>query len=100
MWKSIFLAFATIALTACAVAPSKDAAQVRDADEKTVSACQFLQDLDGSSGWGGLAQGTGMANARTEVREKAAKIGATHIVWHSATGGAGPYITGRAYKCA
>jgi len=92
-----------IAITAlaqgCAVAPSAAAASVKDADAPTVSACKYVGDVQGSSGWGNLAASTGMENAKNEARENAAKLGATHVVWGNVAGGASPYVSAKAYRC-
>ena len=72
---------------------------VREADDALVAKCRFLGSVDGTSGWGGLASEIGIANAKNEVREKAAKTGATDLVWGSSSGGFGSCATGRAYAC-
>jgi hypothetical protein len=64
-----------------------------------VQQCTFLADLNGSSGWGGLAASTGMQNAKNEVREKAAELGATHVVWNQTEAGWTPSSGARAYRC-
>jgi hypothetical protein len=72
---------------------------VADADENMVIGCKFVGQVQGSSGWGGLAASTGMENAKNEAREKAAQLGATHIVWQAISGNYTPYVTGHAYSC-
>ena len=88
-----------LTLSSCATTPSPQASRVLDADEKMVGSCTFLAQVQGSSGWGNAAASVGMENARTEAREKAAKLGASHIVWAAISGGYAPYVSGRAYKC-
>jgi hypothetical protein len=91
---------AALSLAACAVTPSREVAAVRDATERTVINCQFVGDVTGTSGWGGLAASAGIANAQNEAREKAAELGATSIVWTSlANGGRLPSVSGEAYRC-
>ncbi|MBQ3301671.1 MAG: hypothetical protein IJH04_05965 [Eggerthellaceae bacterium] len=97
--RNAVLVSAFLVCAGSAATPSNEATQVRDADEQAVASCQYLQDFDGNSGWGGLAQGAGMDNARNEVREKAAKIGATHLVWINVHGGYSANATAHAYKC-
>jgi hypothetical protein len=80
----------------CATTLSTRARQVRDADPAMVQQCTFLGDLTGSSNWGGFAKGTGMENAKNEVREKAADLGATHVVFTHTQEGS---TSGRAYRC-
>jgi len=88
------------AVAGCATSPSRDAAKVKEADERMVASCQFLGSVQGSSGWGGLAASTGTQNARNEAQEQAARLGATHVVWAAAAGGFAPSAAGRAYRCA
>lgn len=64
-----------------------------------VSSCKYLGEVQGSSGWGNLAASAGMENAKTEARENAARLGATHILWNAIAGGYAPYVSGKAYKC-
>lgn len=90
---------ACLACQSCATTPSASASRVADADQGMVAGCQFVGEVQGSSGWGGLAASTGMENAKNEAREKAAKLGATNIIWHSIAGGYAPYVSGRAYSC-
>ena len=90
---------ATCMLAGCASTPSPAAMHVRDADEAMVTACRYLGEVQGSSGWGNLAASTGMENSKLHARERAASLGASHIVWTSVTGGYSPYATGRAYVC-
>jgi hypothetical protein len=83
----------------CAVAPSRQARQVQDADQAMVAGCRYLSDVSGWSGWGGLASSAGMANAQNDAREKAASLGASHIVWNSVAAGFTPTASGKAYRC-
>ena len=96
----IGLAIAAVtSLIGCATAPSAAAARVQEADAQMVAACQYLGDVQGSSGWGNLAASAGMENAKNEARDSAAKLGATHIVWNNITGGYSPYVSAKAYRC-
>lgn len=83
----------------CATTLTSSAARIMDADMKITENCQFVGDVHGSSGWGNLAASTGMENAKNEAREKAAAMGATHIVWTGMAGGYSPYANGKAYLC-
>jgi len=40
-----------------------------------------------------------MHNARVEAQNKAAKMGATNIVWKNIHGGYSPYAVANAYRC-
>jgi len=64
-----------------------------------VVSCKYIGEVQGSSGWGNLAASAGMENAKNEARESASKLGATHLLWNNITGGFGPYVSGKAYKC-
>jgi len=95
----IGVAILPIILSGCATTLSPAGRQVQVADTDMVSECAFLGNVQGSSGWGSLAASTGMQNARNEAREKAAKMGATHIVWANVEGGYSPSAFGKAYRC-
>ncbi|MBY5969125.1 DUF4156 domain-containing protein [Halomonas sp. DP5Y7-2] len=78
---------------------SESATFVKAADERRVTGCKFIGEVQGSSGWGNIAASRGMDNARNEAQEEAAKLGATHIVWMNISGGYSPFAIGRAYDC-
>ncbi|MGH8148133.1 MAG: DUF4156 domain-containing protein [Rhodanobacteraceae bacterium] len=86
-------------LGGCAVAPSREALAVKDADPAMVSGCTFVGYVTGTSGWSGLAAGAGESNAQNEAREKAAKLGATDVVWQTVRAGIGSTANGSAYRC-
>jgi hypothetical protein len=86
-------------LAGCAATLSARAAKIADADEASVAGCEFVGQVKGSSGWGNLAASAGMENARNESREKAAKLGATDIVWRPVSVGYSRYVSGTAYVC-
>ena len=93
----------TVALAAstvgCATNPSGAGMMVRFADINGVSDCQYLGPVNGSSGWGGLMNDVGVNNAQNEALDKAARLGATHIVNKSSSGGWGSTFLADAYKC-
>ena len=86
-------------MSGCATRLSQQAQSIQTADERMVSSCTFVAEVQGSSGWGNLAASKGMQNARNEAQEVAAGKGATHIVWVSVAGGFSPFAVGRAYRC-
>lgn len=86
-------------LAGCAVAPSRESLAVRDADAAMVQGCQFVGYVSGTSGWSGLAADAGESNAQNEAREKAARLGATDIVWQTVHSGFGSTANGNAYRC-
>lgn len=80
--------------------PDETVANVLEADDRMVEGCAYLGDVTASSGWGGLAQGLGQSRARSSAFRRAAKKGATHLVWsRQSSGYAGANASGRAYKC-
>jgi len=97
MWAGVVAT--TGVFSGCAVAPSAAAARVQEADAQMVVSCKYVGEVQGSSGWGNLAASAGMENAKSEARENAAKLGATHVVWNSITGGYSPYVSAKAYRC-
>lgn len=86
-------------LAGCATSRSPAALTVQEADANMVAGCTYLGDVTGTSGWGGLAASTGIENAKNQALERAAKKGATHVVWNSIAGGWGPSVSGKAYRC-
>lgn len=97
--KTMIAAAAALALCACATGVKRSAQHVRDADERMVAACEFVGEVHGTSGWGGLAASTGVNSSRNQARNQAGKMGATHILWTQAQGGHAPSALGRAYRC-
>lgn len=88
-----------LVLAGCAATPSREALTVHDADAAMVSGCKFVGYVSGTSGWSGVAGDAGEANAQNEAREKAAKLGATDIVWQTVHSGWGSTANGDAYRC-
>jgi hypothetical protein len=95
---SIFPLLLFVVVCSCGLSPA--AKTILDADDHLVANCKFLGNVHGSSGWGGFAQGAGIENAKNGAREDAAKLGATHVVWVSESGGFMPTGSARAYQCA
>ena len=94
-----FMLVLPLMLMGCATAPSPQAVAVRDADQKMVESCEFVGDVTGASGWGGIAASVGTKNAQNEARDQAAGLGATHVVWSALAGGWSPSVSGKAYRC-
>ena len=89
----------TFILSGCSTTLSQNASLVQVADSNMVKNCKFLGDVQGSSGWGGLAASQGMQNSRNEAQEKAYLLGASHIAWVNISGGYSPFAVGKAYQC-
>ena len=85
----------------CATSRAPQAASLVEADEAMVAGCQFVGTFNGTSGWGGTAAaGVGANNAKNAVYKRAARAGATHVVFTELTGGMFTKATGRGYRCA
>lgn len=99
---------AAVSLAACGSAPAPQArptaqtapafvpANVMEADEKMVEGCKFLGTVNANVGIGSASM------AQQSALKKAAKLGATHLVFTEHRGAnyfAMAGVTGRAYKC-
>ena len=90
-----------LALAACATANSK---KVQDTYLDTeiadlVKECEYLGEVKGWSGWGGWARKWGVRNAKISARNKAAELGATHIIWTSGDISRSVRVRGDAHRC-
>ena len=67
-----------------------------------VEGCEYLGLVVGKSGWGGLAAGAASKGTMRSAKKKAAKMGATHIVFgnfDNASGMKASTRQARAYRC-
>jgi len=87
-------------LSSCAATPKVKG--IHEAGSDMVANCEFLGSVHAASMWGGcLCQGVGFSSAKNHALNKAAKLGATHIVWTDLESGLrGGFASGRAYRCA
>ncbi len=100
--KTLIIAGILVSISSCASTPSPSAANIKEADSKMVEKCQFVGSVFGNSMLGVAVAGTSANNAITDAKEKASKIGATHIVvetMKAADLNGGSQATVRAYKC-
>jgi len=94
-----------LALCACAssTAPSATARSVRDGDPATLNReCKLLGTVSGRSLFGGGSDEAKVQNAMNDAREKAAAMGATHIIFMTTdTSGmlTAGHASARAYRC-
>ena len=94
------LACLGLLLQGCVTIRTEAAAKVKDADARKVANCTYLGDISGSSGASVvLANDASVENAKNDAAEKAASMGATHVVWGPFSGGEKTTIQGRAFKC-
>jgi hypothetical protein len=105
MARAYALVLLTLALGGCGsspATPSATARSIRDGDPATVNRdCKLLGTVNGRSLFG-VADDTKTQNAMNDAREKAAALGATHVVF-LVTDTSGMLNTGhasaRAYRC-
>jgi hypothetical protein len=95
------LACLSLLLPACISTQTPAAAKVKATDEWKVKDCTFLGEVTGTSGSTviGLATDATVESAQNDGADKAASMGATHVVWGKYSGGQTTTILGRAYKC-
>lgn len=98
---ALIAAFLAACGTQAPTRPSTPQAQheVVDATPEQVAKCKYLDDVSAVSGSGTLA-GAARAGAHREVVNKAAALGATHLVWLESSQVLDSTTTrGRAYRC-
>ena len=106
MTRHVCALIAALVLTACGsspATPSATARSVQDGDPATINRdCKLLGTVNGRSMFGGAADETRIQNAMNDAREKAAAMGATHVIF-IASDTSGILNTGhaaaRAYRC-
>lgn len=84
-------------ITGCA--SPKATGTIKESVLTDVEKCQFVTNVSGTSGWGGVAASSGINNAKEEAKQQAIDSGATHIVWQTVSGGFSPSVSANAYKC-
>jgi len=91
--------FAALLLMACA-SPTAQGSRVQDLDANGAAHCEYLGDVSESQYSGMLLAGQGLDGARAKVRNRAAELGATHVVWGTmSAGGAVQAASAKAYRC-
>jgi S1-C subfamily serine protease len=90
-----------LVVCACTTSLSGRASAIRWVDGPgQVAGCQYLGIVEGESSQSGVANvDAGETNARHEALERAAKQGATHVMWRPFSYGMYVRITGEAYSC-
>ena len=96
----MYIAAVAITLSVgCATTLSQRAMSVKVTDGASVSACEVVGEVSGSSSWGGASGGTGVENSKMEALNEAGELGATHVVWKSMYSVIGSSVDGVAYRC-
>jgi hypothetical protein len=90
---------AALLLMACA-SLTTEGRRIQDIDASGAAKCQYLGDISESQYSGMLFAGQGLDAARAKVRNRAAELGATHVLWGSmSAGGAVQAASAKAYRC-
>lgn len=92
-------AIALLALLSGCLPAAKKQTAIADADAKMVEDCQFVGEVNGTSGFAFAAAELGVSRAQNQARQAAAKLGATHIVWGGIGTSWGSSASGKAYRC-
>ena len=98
MIKKILVMSVVTVLSACAYYPSPAANKVIEASEREVSQCRLLGQVYGDSG-NLLFTSIGVQVAKDQAKDRAARLGATHILWTEENVRINPYFVGKAYRC-
>ncbi len=93
--KKLLLLLCVLSLTACAASPA--AKKIKPAKKYNVKNCTHLGTVHS---WpGGFCVAISPSNAKNQCLNKAAEMGATHILWTDVDSGWGVSATGEAYRC-
>ena len=99
MRKSLTIAVIAI-LSGCATGEPVQVASIKVASPQSVTACQYLDTVYGTSSLYGMFAEKGIENARLSAFDKAQKLSGTHIVWEPQQQGYGSsQVTGKVYRC-
>lgn len=96
----VALLFPIVLGLSCAVDAPYRSPNIVVADQGGVSKCNYLNDVNGASGWYGVFASQGFENAREEAFQQAQSLGATHLVWTPTDQPFGSsQVHGKAYRC-
>lgn len=97
--SALAAALAGIVWTSPAIAADTDIALANDAS--SLSACERLSEVKGSSAWGGIVTNMAYNRALAQLKQRAAKAGGTHVLLLNVSSAPmGSNMLGVAYKCA
>ena len=100
--RSLLIASILFSLIAgCAVRPTAISLRVQETnfDYIYVNKCKHVGHARRTSGWGGLVAKVGLRNAKTAIKEDAARMGGTHIVWTNFELGYVPVAEAEVFVC-
>lgn len=81
-------------------ATAADAAIELVNEASAVSNCERLAEVRGSSAWGGIVTNMAYNRALSQMKERAAKAGGTHVLLMNVSSGySGSNMLGVAYRC-
>ena len=94
------LAIAVLALSAGCAGLSPQAQSIKQVDDTAVTSCSFLQRIDAGYVPHSAASSLEVASGKKDALEKAAGMGATHVVWNERQGNPDrTVVTAAAYRC-
>lgn len=101
MLKPALVLMFTLIISACTSATlTKSGSSIRDIDASAANKCKFVGDITESAYSGMVFASTGVETARKLARNKAAELGATHVLWGNiAAGGAVQVVSAKGYHC-
>jgi hypothetical protein len=87
-------------LAACATTQPSSTDSIVQTSDEAVAGCRYLGNVSGRAA-AGMTQGQDVPNSTAKARalERAAELGATHVVWYGVTGVDPTRAEGRAYEC-
>lgn len=98
--QKLFSPFVMLVLAGCATGNPVQVPNIKVVLPQSVSGCQYLDTVYGTSSWYGLFAEAGIENARMSAFDKAQKLNGTHIVWEPQQQGYGSsQVTGKVYSC-
>ncbi len=95
---AIGMLFNMLLISGCVYYPSPSANNITISSDREVAECKLLGQVYGDSGKL-LFSSAGVQVARDQVKDKAFRIGATHISILEENVRVNPYVLARAYRC-
>ncbi|MEY4515301.1 MAG: hypothetical protein RLZZ450_7423 [Pseudomonadota bacterium] len=100
MYSRVAISMALLFASSCAPQLSPAAQTIRVADQQMVKDCTLLSDVQGTSSGGFRTPSGKMESSKIKALNKAAELGATHVLWDTVAGGNySASAHGMAYAC-